>query len=78
MPEEDRPSLVVVFGDQLSPQLTCLSAADRDRDVVLMCEVEEETTYVGHHKQKIAFILSAMRHWEVPMEVGTDWKLKRM
>jgi deoxyribodipyrimidine photolyase-related protein len=28
-----------------------------------MAEVHEETTYVRHHKQKIAFILSAMRHF---------------
>lgn len=28
-----------------------------------MAEVAEETTYVCHHKQKIAFILSAMRHF---------------
>jgi deoxyribodipyrimidine photolyase-related protein len=28
-----------------------------------MVEVVEETTYVPHHKQKIAFILSAMRHF---------------
>jgi deoxyribodipyrimidine photolyase-like uncharacterized protein len=27
-----------------------------------MMEVAEETTYVRHHKRKIAFILSAMRH----------------
>ena len=68
MSEEDRPSLVVILGDQLSPAMTSLSAADRDRDVVLMCEVEDETTYVGHHKQKIAFILSAMRHFAEELE----------
>lgn len=28
-----------------------------------MCEVWEETTYVKHHKKKIAFVLSAMRHF---------------
>jgi deoxyribodipyrimidine photolyase-related protein len=27
-----------------------------------MMEVADETTYVRHHKRKIAFILSAMRH----------------
>ena len=28
-----------------------------------MAEVSGETTYVPHHKKKIAFILSAMRHF---------------
>ena len=34
MSEEDRPSLIVILGDQLSPDMTSLSAADKDRDVV--------------------------------------------
>jgi len=57
------PRLIVVLGDQLSPDLSSLSAGDPGRDLVLMCEVAEETTYVGHHKQKLVFILSAMRHF---------------
>jgi len=28
-----------------------------------MCEVLDETTYVKHHKKKIAFLFSAMRHF---------------
>ncbi|SON58171.1 Deoxyribodipyrimidine photo-lyase-related protein [Hartmannibacter diazotrophicus] len=55
--------LVLILGDQLSPAIASLSVADKSRDVVLMCEVAEETTYVRHHKQKIAFVLSAMRHF---------------
>ncbi|WP_069305708.1 cryptochrome/photolyase family protein [Methylobrevis pamukkalensis] len=43
--------------------MSSLRAADRDRDVVLMCEVADETTYVPHHRQKIVFLLSAMRHF---------------
>ncbi len=35
----------------------------RARDVVLMAEVRDEARYVRHHKQKIVFILSAMRHF---------------
>ena len=30
--------------------------------IVLMVEVQEEATYVRHHKKKIAFLFSAMRH----------------
>ena len=28
-----------------------------------MCEVWDEATYVHHHKKKIAFLFSAMRHF---------------
>ncbi|RTL64621.1 MAG: cryptochrome/photolyase family protein [Hyphomicrobiales bacterium] len=55
--------LVVVLGDQLSPALPALRAADKARDIVLMCEVMEEATYVRHHKKKIALIFSCMRHF---------------
>ena len=53
----------IVLGDQLSLDLPALADIDHRRDIVLMMEVMEETTYVGHHKQKIALILSAMRHF---------------
>ncbi|MGA0235079.1 MAG: cryptochrome/photolyase family protein, partial [Alphaproteobacteria bacterium] len=55
--------LILVMGDQLSANLSSLAAADPARDRVLMVEVAEETTYVPHHKKKIAFILSSMRHF---------------
>ena len=50
-----------ILGDQLSPAITALEGGDRERDVVLMVEVADETAYVRHHKQKIALILAAMR-----------------
>ena len=53
----------MIRGDQLSPRISSLRLADRSRDVVLMAEVSSETGYVPHHKKKIAFILSAMRHF---------------
>ena len=55
--------LRLVLGDQLTPDIAALRDIDRDRDIVLMVEVHNETVYVPHHKQKIAFILSAMRHF---------------
>ena len=55
-------ALRLVLGDQLTRDLASLHDLARD-DVVLMVEVAEETVYVPHHKQKIAFILSAMRHF---------------
>ncbi len=56
-------NLIVVLGDQLSMDLASLRAADAERDRILIAEVAEEATYVGHHKKKIAFLFSAMRHF---------------
>ena len=52
-----------VLGDQLTRSLSSLRGIDPARDVVLMVEVAAEATYVRHHKQKIAFLFSAMRHF---------------
>ena len=52
-----------VLGDQLTRGVSSLSDIDPACDVVLMAEVMEEARYVPHHKQKIAFVLSAMRHF---------------
>ncbi len=56
-------NLILVLGDQLTETISSLRAADRERDRVLMVEVMEEATYVRHHKKKIAFLFSAMRHF---------------
>jgi deoxyribodipyrimidine photolyase-related protein len=56
-------NLILLPGDQLSPNLSALKAADPSRDRVLIVEVEDEATYVRHHKKKIAFLFSAMRHF---------------
>lgn len=56
-------ALRFILGDQLTRSLSALDGLDPAHDTVLMVEVAEETSYVGHHKQKIALILSAMRHF---------------
>ncbi len=55
--------LVPVLGDQLTAGLSALAAADRSSAVVLLMEVSAEATSVRHHQKKIAFLLSAMRHF---------------
>ena len=55
-------TLIPMLGDQLSPALSSLHGQRKADAVVLMMEVADETTYVRHHQQKIAYILSAMRH----------------
>ncbi|WP_299391151.1 cryptochrome/photolyase family protein [Pelagibius sp.] len=67
-------NLVLVLGDQLSPDLSSLKAADPAQDRVLMVEVREEATYVRHHKKKIAFLFAAMRHFAEALR-NTGWQL---
>jgi deoxyribodipyrimidine photolyase-related protein len=55
-------TLRVVLGDQLTRGLASLRTLTPG-DIVLMMEVHEEATHVAHHKQKIVFIFSAMRHF---------------
>lgn len=55
-------SLRVILGDQLSDDISSL----RDiapGDSILMAEVMAEASYVPHHKKKLIFIFSAMRHF---------------
>jgi deoxyribodipyrimidine photolyase-related protein len=56
--------LIVVLGDQLDPTIGPVATATDD-DVVLMMEVDEESTHVPSHKQRTALFLSAMRHFAV-------------
>ena len=54
--------LRLVLGDQLTHTLSSLTDVEDD-DLILMCEVRQEATYVKHHKKKIALMFSAMRHF---------------
>lgn len=52
-----------ILADQLSASISTLEDIDIAHDVVMLCEVMQEATYVKHHKKKIAFLFSAMRHF---------------
>ncbi len=56
-------TLRLILGDQLNRRVSSLTDLDTDADVVLLVEVRDEATYVRHHKQKIAFLFAAMRHF---------------
>lgn len=56
-------SLRLVLGDQLSHNLSTFGGIDPENDLILICELKSETSYVKHHKKKIAFLFSAMRHF---------------
>lgn len=55
--------LCFILGDQLSLSIPALAAIDKHQDVVFLCEVMAEATYVPHHPKKIAFLFAAMRHF---------------
>ena len=56
-------NLILILGDQLSPDISSLSDADPAVDRILMAEVMAEATYVKHHPKKIIFCFTAMRHF---------------
>lgn len=60
--------LCFILGDQLSESLSSLAVIDKPTDMVLLCEVTEEATYVAHHPKKIAFLFSAMRHFALRLK----------
>ena len=66
--------LILILGDQLSPDISSLQHGDRAIDRVLVVEVQEEATYVKHHKKKIAFLFSAMRHFAEQLQ-GEGWQV---
>ena len=63
------PALRLILGDQLSASIASLRDHAPD-DLVLMAEVAEEASYVRHHKKKIAYLFSAMRHFAAELEQG--------
>jgi deoxyribodipyrimidine photolyase-like uncharacterized protein len=56
-------NLLFILGDELSRSLSSLTACSIEDTGVLMAEVQEEAAYAAHHKKKIAFVFSAMRHF---------------
>ncbi|MFV1601732.1 MULTISPECIES: cryptochrome/photolyase family protein [unclassified Phaeobacter] len=71
----DRGRIILILGDQLSHDLSSLQQGDRQKDRLLMAEVTEEASYVPHHKKKLAFVFSAMRHFAD--ELSADgWALR--
>jgi deoxyribodipyrimidine photolyase-related protein len=70
-----KPRVILILGDQLSPDIRALREADKDRDVILMAEVGDEASYVPHHPKKIAFLFAAMRKFAV--KLGQDgWNVR--
>lgn len=55
--------MVVVLGDQLNADSAVFDDFDKQRDLLWMAEVANESTHVWSHKARIALFLAAMRHF---------------
>lgn len=56
-------TLRVILWDQLSTNISSLRDADVTNDLVLFIETRSECVQPKHHKKKLLFLLSAMRHF---------------
>ena len=56
-------TLIPIFADQLSLELPPLSISEKEDSVILMMEVRGEAETVPHHRKKLIFLFSAMRHF---------------
>ena len=70
-----KPRLILILGDQLSPDIAALAQADKVRDVVVMAEVRGEADAVPHHPQKIAFLFAAMRKFAAAL-ADAGWQVR--
>ncbi len=61
-------TLIPIFADQLSPGLSSLAVSSPEDSIVLMMEVREEANTVPHHRKKLIFLFSAMRHFAKELE----------
>lgn len=61
-------TLRLILGDQLTHSLSALEGIDVENDIVLLAEVRSEACYVKHHKKKIIFLFSAMRHFALELQ----------
>ena len=67
-------TLVLILGDQLSPDISSLRGMQPADCTVLMCEVMAEASYVPHHRKKIALIFAAMRHFAAELR-DAGWQV---
>lgn len=63
-------NLIPVLADQLSHNNAALRRGDPSRDIVLMMEVQAEVDEVPHHRKKVAFLFSAMRHFAAELRAA--------
>lgn len=66
--------LVIVLGDQLDPDAAAFGDFDPRLDAVWMAEVTGEVEFVWSHKVRLAYFLSAMRHFRDDLR-ARSWRV---
>jgi deoxyribodipyrimidine photolyase-related protein len=67
-------NLILILGDQLDAESAAFDDFDARQDIVWMAEVARESTKVWSTKPRIAFFLSAMRHFRDGLH-ARGWRL---
>ncbi|MEM9600853.1 MAG: cryptochrome/photolyase family protein, partial [Pseudomonadota bacterium] len=65
-------TLIPLFADHLSLELSTLQFTDKADARILMVEVRDEAENVPHHRKKLIFLFSAMRHFAQELR-ETGW-----
>ena len=55
--------LIYIFNDQLNLEVSSLHNVIKDEDIIVLTETFEQAKSVKHHKKKLIFMFSAMRHF---------------
>src|SRR5690606_38382892 len=74
LPERPMANLILILGDQLSQAISAMENADKTSDLLVLVEVQHEASYTYHHKKKLVFIFSAMRHFARGLE-AQGWQV---
>jgi deoxyribodipyrimidine photolyase-related protein len=61
-------TLRIILEDQLSLNISSLVNVDKEKDVIILRELNDYFTKVKHHKQKVVFLLSSMRHFALELK----------
>ena len=69
-----KKTLIPILADQLSQDLSSLKVSDKNESVILLMELNEEISNVPHHRKKIIFLFSAMRHFAKQMKIN-GWEV---
>lgn len=64
--------LILILGDQLDPSYMQTLGASKGEDIIVMLEVENESTHALSHVQRTVMFLSAMRHFALDLK-GDGW-----
>ena len=62
------------MSDQLTESISSLEVSEKNDSVVLLMELDEVLSEVPHHRKKIIFLISAMRHFAKQLEMN-GWQV---